>query len=69
MGWCSNLGGFFGPTIIGWVRDATGGFSGALLVLAAAMAATAGALLVLGYSMRDRLRRPTTIVATSEVQA
>ena len=64
-----STGGFFGPTIIGWVRDATGGFSGALLVLAAVMAATAGALLVLGYSMRDRLRRPTTTVATSEVQA
>jgi MFS transporter, ACS family, tartrate transporter len=64
-----STGGFFGPTIIGWVRDATGGFSGALLVLAAVMAATAGALVVLGYSMRDRLRRPTTAVATSEVQA
>jgi MFS transporter, ACS family, tartrate transporter len=64
-----STGGFFGPTIIGWVRDATGGFSGALLVLAAVMAATAGALVVLGYSMRDRLRRPTTSVATSEVQA
>ena len=48
-----STGGFFGPTIIGWVRDATGGFSGALLVLAGAMALTAAAILLLGHSMRD----------------
>jgi ACS family tartrate transporter-like MFS transporter len=56
-----STGGFFGPSIIGWVRDATGGFSSALLVLAAAMAVTAGAILVLGHSMRDMMRRPTII--------
>ena len=52
-----STGGFFGPTMIGWVRDATGGFSGALIVLAAAMAITAGAILLLGHMMRDLLRR------------
>lgn len=51
-----STGGFFGPTIIGWVRDATGGFQGALLFLAAAMAVTAVAILILGYSMRDLMR-------------
>ena len=30
-----NLGGFFGPSIMGTLRDATGGYSGGLLVLAA----------------------------------
>jgi ACS family tartrate transporter-like MFS transporter len=54
-----STGGFFGPSIIGWVRDLTGGFSEALLVLAAAMAVTAGAILILGYSMRDMMRRPS----------
>ncbi|HTZ76890.1 MAG TPA: MFS transporter [Stellaceae bacterium] len=29
-----NLGGFFGPTIVGWVRDKTGSFAGGLYVLA-----------------------------------
>jgi len=29
-----NLGGFFGPTIVGWVRDRTGSFAGGLYVLA-----------------------------------
>jgi MFS family permease len=29
-----NLGGFVGPSIMGWLRDATGGYGGGLLVLA-----------------------------------
>jgi ACS family tartrate transporter-like MFS transporter len=29
-----NLGGYFGPTVMGTLRDATGGYSGGLLVLA-----------------------------------
>ena len=32
-----NLGGFFGPSVMGWLRDLTGGFSGGLLVLAGAL--------------------------------
>jgi ACS family tartrate transporter-like MFS transporter len=30
-----NLGGFFGPTIVGWVKNVTGSFAGGLYVLAA----------------------------------
>jgi ACS family tartrate transporter-like MFS transporter len=30
-----NLGGFFGPTIVGWVKDFTGSFAGGLYALAA----------------------------------
>jgi ACS family tartrate transporter-like MFS transporter len=33
-----NLGGFFGPSVMGWLRDATGGYTGGLLVLACALA-------------------------------
>jgi ACS family tartrate transporter-like MFS transporter len=58
-----STGGFFGPSIIGWVRDATGGFSGALLVLAGVMALTACAILLLGNTMREMMRRPAQIVA------
>jgi ACS family tartrate transporter-like MFS transporter len=29
-----NVGGFFGPTIVGWVKDQTGSFSGGLFALA-----------------------------------
>lgn len=64
-----STGGFFGPTMIGWVRDATGGFAGALLVLAAAMAVTAGALLLLGHLMRDLLRKPSPQAAADLVEA
>jgi ACS family tartrate transporter-like MFS transporter len=32
-----NLGGFFGPTIVGRLRDVTGGYSGGLLVLTGAL--------------------------------
>jgi ACS family tartrate transporter-like MFS transporter len=30
-----NLGGFFGPSIVGWVKDSTGSFAGGLYALAA----------------------------------
>jgi MFS transporter, ACS family, tartrate transporter len=30
-----NLGGFFGPSMVGWVRDETGSFAGGLYALAA----------------------------------
>jgi ACS family tartrate transporter-like MFS transporter len=30
-----NLGGFFGPSLVGWIRDATGGFAAGLLTLTA----------------------------------
>jgi len=33
-----NLGGFFGPAIIGFVRRETGGFSGGLMVIGATLA-------------------------------
>jgi ACS family tartrate transporter-like MFS transporter len=36
-----NLGGFVGPSVMGWLRDATGGYSGGMLVLAAALIACA----------------------------
>jgi ACS family tartrate transporter-like MFS transporter len=60
-----STGGFFGPSIIGWVRDATGGFSGAQLVLAAAMTVTACAILLLGNSMREMMRRPEAGAASA----
>ena len=41
-----NLGGFFGPSIVGWVRDETGSFAGGLYALAgfALMSAVVAAL-------------------------
>jgi MFS transporter, ACS family, tartrate transporter len=56
-----NNGGFFGPTLVGFVRDATGSFTAALWTLAAFV--TASGLLVLALAPRTR-----TLVATSETQ-
>jgi len=42
-----NLGGFFGPAVMGWLRDATGGYVGGLLVLAAALVIEVGLVLAL----------------------
>jgi len=40
-----NMGGFVGPFVVGWVRDATGGFSSGLLLLAAVL--VVGAVVIL----------------------
>jgi hypothetical protein len=44
--------------MISWIRDVTGGFSGALLFLTVATAITSGALPIRDYSMRDIIGRP-----------
>jgi MFS transporter, ACS family, tartrate transporter len=44
-----NIGGFVGPFLVGWVREATGGFSAGLLLLAGCL--ILGALIVL--SLKD----------------
>lgn len=64
-----STGGFFGPSIIGWVRDATGGFQGALLFLAAAMIVTASAILVLGRSMRVMMQAQVKSPGVKELRA
>jgi ACS family tartrate transporter-like MFS transporter len=45
-----NVGGFVGPYLMGWIRDATGGFTAGLLTLAA--------ILVLGAVIVLRLEEP-----------
>ena len=47
-----NLAGFFGPSIVGWLKDATGSFSAGLLVLAACGIIGAGIVLLLGHDTR-----------------
>jgi nitrate/nitrite transporter NarK len=53
-----NLGGWFGPSMIGWLRDVTGGYSGGLLALAAVLVAEA--LVVI--SLRLPSPKPATVV-------
>jgi len=49
-----NLGGFFGPTIMGWLRDVTGGYGGGFLVLAAGLVVAAGLVLSLRLKPEPR---------------
>ena len=55
-----NLGGFFGPTVMGTLRDATGGYTGGLLVLAGA--------LILEAILVSMLKLPDTRPAVREPQ-
>jgi len=45
-----NLSGFAGPFAMGWIKDATGSFSGGLLVIAACAAAGMVIVLLLGHN-------------------
>jgi len=51
-----SAGGFFGPAAIGWIRELTGTFSGALVFLAIVCAISAIVTLLLGKMMRDQLQ-------------
>ncbi|MFJ9558444.1 MFS transporter [Streptomyces fuscichromogenes] len=65
-----NLGGFFGPYIIGWLKSATGGFQGALVVLGCALALDAVIIILLGRSYRRgrgaATATPSTLAQTAE---
>lgn len=49
-----NVGGFAGPYLMGWIRDATGGFTAGLLTLAAIL--VAGAVIVLRLQQPEERR-------------
>lgn len=51
-----STGGFAGPYVIGWVRDATGAFSGALFFLAAVLTGAALVAVLLGRRMTAVIR-------------
>ncbi len=58
-----NLGGFFGPTIVGWVRETTGSFEMGLYALAAIAALAAGATLLIVKAKQAPAsgRQPTSV--------
>ncbi len=60
-----NLGGFFGPTMMGWLRDMSGGYNGGLLVLAGALILEA----VLVASLRLPAQRPASVVRSRGVRS
>ena len=49
-----NVGSFVGPTIIGILKERTGGFSAAMMIVAAVLLAAVGIVLAVGYSLQAR---------------
>jgi cyanate permease len=43
-----------GPTIIGFLKERTGGFSAAMMIMAAVLLAAVGIVLAVGYSLQAR---------------
>ncbi len=59
-----NLGGFFGPTIVGWAKQLTGSFAGGLYALAlCALVSAVVSLFGLNFSGRVRAPEAATILA------
>jgi ACS family tartrate transporter-like MFS transporter len=60
-----NLGGWFGPTIVGWLADKTGGFQGGLYALAG-FCALAAVVTVIGVAAPRRTAAPSVLSAAAE---
>jgi ACS family tartrate transporter-like MFS transporter len=59
-----NLGGFFGPTIVGWAKQLTGSFAGGLYALSLC-ALVSAVVSLFGLNIRSNVRttEPATILA------
>lgn len=49
-----NLGGFFGPAMIGWIKDRTGSFAGGLYFVAGLLILSAVLTLVLSSTQKSK---------------
>jgi MFS transporter, ACS family, tartrate transporter len=61
-----NLGGFAGPYLIGWIREATGSFDAALMVVAGSVLASAVLLVVVSASLRRAVVKPVAVAVAVE---
>ena len=52
-----NLGGFVGPSVMGWLRDTTGGYGGGMLVLAAGLIVAAVLVMTMDLPPEPRVTR------------
>lgn len=66
-----NLGGFFGPYVIGWILERTGSYQGGLFAVAALLAVSSVSVLVLARSVRRNaaLAAKTNITLTGDNHA
>jgi ACS family tartrate transporter-like MFS transporter len=58
-----NLSGFFGPYAMGWIKDATGSFTGGLLLIAGLAIVAMGIVLALGHNQALE-KAPATLKQT-----
>jgi MFS transporter, ACS family, tartrate transporter len=54
-----NLGGFVGPSVMGWLRQETGGYAGGMLVLASGLLVAAGLVLTIKLPQEPRATSTT----------
>jgi len=57
----TGLGGFLGPTVVGLLRQATGGYAAGMQALAVGLTLSATILLALGYTGKGRLPQTTPV--------
>jgi ACS family tartrate transporter-like MFS transporter len=60
-----NLGGWFGPTIVGWIADKTGGFQGGLYALSG-FCVVAAVVALLGVAAPRRALAASAVGAPAE---
>ena len=60
-----NLGGFFGPTMVGWAREISGSYAGGLYALAA-FALMSAIISLLGLNIPSRVTRPQPAAVAAE---
>jgi ACS family tartrate transporter-like MFS transporter len=60
-----NLGGFFGPTMVGWVREITGSYAGGLYALAA-FALKSAFISLFWLNIPSRVARPQPVAVSAE---
>jgi MFS transporter, ACS family, tartrate transporter len=60
-----NLGGFFGPTIVGWAKQLTGSFAGGLYALAVC-ALVSAVVSLFGLNIRNSVREPQGAAVLAE---
>jgi ACS family tartrate transporter-like MFS transporter len=60
----TGLGGFLGPTVVGLLRQGTGGYAGGMQALALGLTVSASILLILGYAEKQGLGVPRAVPET-----
>jgi MFS transporter, ACS family, tartrate transporter len=64
---CGNLGGWVGPSVVGFVKEATGEYRYGLWYLGASVILSAFIIACLGIGGRPKLRHTTTLMTSAKL--